>query len=349
MSTISLDIGSKNLHLAEGSFRNGILDIKNSLVAPMPASLTVDGKIEDKVLIREYLNELFQKNSIKSREAIVTLQSTSVIVREFVLPVIDNSRLGNVVRYEMEQYLQPPASDYVTEFKILSQFTEEGVNKYRIRAAAMPKEMVDDYHSLLENLKFKPVALDLNFNAADKLINSGILRNPDKRDLSECIAILDIGFSKTTVNIYSKGILEINRIISYGGRDIDTVLASSFDISLEIAEQKKNKDLKLSFPGDSSESMEDASVAVRNITTLWFAEIQKVFQFFQSRNPGNLIESVYIYGGMSNLNGLTEYISQQFNVHRVQKLSNISTTNFKGYIREGSTEYLINALGALIR
>jgi type IV pilus assembly protein PilM len=345
---ICLDLGSQNLHMVHGTYNKGNIVLYNAVNFPLSEGVFRDGKIEDFERLKESIRTLISDNKIKEKNAVLTIQSTSIITRDIMLPAIERQQLDNMVSYEIEQYLPIIATEYVIEYSVAGETVENGVNKYKVQVAAMPKNMVDNFLNLIKELGLKPIALDIHPNTVAKLISQNTAINGRPLDKEKTLAFIDLGYYSINIHIISDGKLAFSRIINLGARDLDNEISITCNLSLEQAEKKKIQDAELD-PNTFNDLIPDTfHDLVRAQVDIWLSEIQKIFQYYISRTTGNRIEEIYLYGGSSSLHGLNKYLQQALNLptSNIDDLNNIKIT--KNITKFNPRNY-INALGGLIR
>ncbi len=344
---VSIDLGSKNIHLVSGRQKGDLLEVDTALTVPTPNGAIKDGRIDDIHSLKSVLKDVFAKNKIKNKRVVLTIQSTTIITRDILLPTIKPEELKTMVTYEIEQYLPIVASEYVIEYTFLEEIFEDNVKKSKLRVAAMPQVMVDNYFNLLKEAGLKPVALDIHANTVSKLFSNNMMSGQQGYTMGKTYALIDLGHHSITVHILSNGKVDFSRIITLGGRDIDAEISVSFSLSLEKAEEKKIKDGRLDQKDRETLQVELFNDMLRSKIDIWVTEIQKIFQYYISRNTGNRIESVFIFGGTSRMKGAVEYLEQALNI-KVRKIENIACIKANSLPMLNSDIY-INALGGLIR
>ena len=129
-----------------------------------------------------------------------------------------------------------------------------------------------------------------------------------------------------------------------GGNEIDDALKNKCNIPQNIFERVKFQEVNLI---DLEE--EGPSAVVRDIIEKWTSEIDRIFKFYKSKEIGNKIDRIFIYGGISKTKGLESYLSGRFaiKVRRIKELSNVYFEDNRD--GEASIEKYVNAIGALIR
>ncbi len=242
---VAFDIGSTNIKIAEGTYYKGILSIEKLIDIPTPAESIIDGNIEKKELLVSILQKALNDNGINAKEGICTNNSSLIINREILIPDVKDEELDTVVRYEIQQYLPINLDDYVLQMtKIGEEFSDEG-KKLEIRAIAYPEKMAKGYYDLLMDLNLKPFALDVNYNALNKLLNHIEVINNCKLNIEESFVFIDMGSSSLDVNIYNNGVLKFTRIIKAGGKYLDEILYENMNIPIEEIEKFKSHDIDL--------------------------------------------------------------------------------------------------------
>ncbi len=339
---ISIDIGSQNTKIAVGRQQGNTVQLGTALMFATPANSLEDGKILDMGRLTEAIRKAISEHKIKAKKAVITIESTSIIRREIELPAAKPEELDTMVRYEVEQYLPIMMSEYIIEYKIIDEYTAEEIKKYKLLVAAMPRTLAEDFLQMVKNLGLNPFAMDINSNAIAKLFSTKNMVGTQPYDPEKTVAILDMGHSYISLTILSKGTTRFSRLIGAGGYDIDSNLSNTFHLEIKEAEERKKKEADM-----NSESANPlVNDAVRGTVEEWITEIQRMFQYYTSRDNKNKLDEIYIYGGSSNLKGLAEHLKSQLNlpVYPIQELSSIKLGK-----QDIQVEYFLNAIGAMIR
>lgn len=345
---LSLDIGSHSIKWVTGKLDKNMIQLDKACTLPVSAGLYGDGQIHDMQKLRDVLEETLHRNTIRIKSAVCTLESSTIITRELVLPLVKPQELKEIIDYEIQQYLPIELDQYIIQYKLLEEFKKEDVKYGNLLVAALPKSIVENHLALLKSLNLKPLALDIHSNAVSKLLNFCTQINKGENVLGKTAAVIDIGYEQINVNILDNGHFKFNRLLHLGVKDIDTHLITFLDVS-----QDQAKAIKLE-AADITETEMDYSDAsgmvniIRSSTNNWIDEIQRVFKYHTTRSTGNKIDVIYLYGESTYQRGLEKYMEEAFNIptHRIQSIGSVNTANIKESI--DLTNY-INALGAMIR
>lgn len=345
---ICLDLGSQNLHMVHGKYNKDSIIVNNAAHLPIQEGVFKDGRIEDFERMKDSIRRLISVNKIKEKNVVLTIQSTSIISRDIILPASERQMLDNMVRYEIEQHLPIVTTEYVIEYYVADEIEEDGAKKYKIKVAAMPKNMVENYLNLIREIGLKPIALDIHPNAVAKLLAHTTAINGIELDKEKTSAFIDLGYRSINIHIFSKGKLAFSRIINLGARELDNEISIACNLSMKQAESKKIRDADLNPDGFSDLISDTFHDVLRSQIDIWLSEIQKIFQYYISRTTGNKIESIYLYGGSSRLHGLNSYFQHILNIP-TKNIDNLNIVKPTRRTYNFNPRNYINALGGLIR
>ena len=345
---ISIDIGSFNTKIAVGGFEKGRLNIDKMFAFDTNQGSMMDGKlisVDGKSdALRSSIVQALNDHKVRNKNTIFTVQSTSIIRRDLDIPHVKQNEMESMIRFEIEQYLPIDLNEYIIEYKVLE---EKQDNKLRILIAALPKEIAEDYLEITHKMNLEPKALDINSNAVSKLFGIKQQINDHAYNLENTAAFIDMGCSNINISILSKGLFQFSRLIPTGGKELTSAIAEAYGMTMEEAEKKKRSSINL----NNGAGFHDDAVLdemVRNIVFRWTEEIQRVFQFYKTRNANNDINEVYIYGGTSNLRGIAEYMENTWNLP-TRKIKSLSSVTFGKDMDDIGLEYYLNTIGAIIR
>ena len=204
----------------------------------------------------------------------------------------------------------------------MREFEEENVKKYELLVAALPKEIVHNIYSMLIEMGLDPYALDIHSNAVDKIAAEYELFN-EASIKENTAAFLDLGHENINVIIVEKGQYKFNRLIKNGTRDFEQ-LTTEFEFK----------------------TIDDISQHL-DVVDRWIEEIDKVFKYYTSRSVDNTIDKIFIYGGISVMEGLDTYIHERVNipVELIKSIDNVEIVAGNEYTLAQS----LNAISAIIR
>ncbi len=322
---VGLDIGSRNIKAAEiiegkkGSTlaKFGMVDIAPGLIE--------DGAIKDPEAVADTIRQLFKSYSIRNNNVVLSIGGYSVIVKKISVQTATEDQLQDTIHFEAEQYIPFDIDDVNLDFQILGE-NENNPNQMNVLLVAAKKEMVNDYVNLTELAGLEPRIIDVDAFALQNVFEA----NYDTVE-EENVALIDIGASKTSLNILKGPVSVFMRDVSLGCGQINQKIASLIDCSLEEAEAIKF--------GESSDriSAEDLSDIISSVVADWCTEIRRALDFFYSTYPDDQIKKIVLSGGGGNIQELRQLLA-------VETSAEVATINpFQNFYVDGDkfdTEYL---------
>jgi type IV pilus assembly protein PilM len=337
---ISIDIGSKNLHIAEGDFQKGVLTVKGGQSFELPPGCIAAEAIEDAALLAETLANYLKAGEFTAKEASLTINATHAIIRELDFPKAKPKELDSMIKNEMYQTFHVLNTD-VIQYKAIGQTADsEGTLLDRYRVAAIEHDNIDLFHNLLERAGLKPVAMDINVNAIDKMTQWADSINEKAID-DKTVMLIDFGHSVTTIYICTKNQPMFYRNLNMGSAEIDTVLKSTFYMDeADAVEFKKNTD----FFANTTEAVPYFE-ALKPFLYHMNDEIRKLMAFYTNRNKEGGVSSCFVFGQGVEMKGLINYWESTLNLP-TEIIQSLSRTGSMVRIKHPA---LINAVAALIR
>lgn len=344
---IAMDLGSRYIKFAVGKENGERLVVDKLFKLEAPRNTVSDGEISDKIRLTTMIQNALLNAGIKAKDVNITGNSTLIINREIVVPKAEESELGTLIQYEIQQYLPINMNDYIVQYDVLEELQSENVDKLKVLVVTYPKRMAKQYYDLALNSKLKPNALDVNYNAIKKLLNKNILFNGEKNKKEDTIAVVDMGADTTDVTIYKNNIPDFTRIVKFGGSALDQEISKAYNIDIKEAEQRKiaKANLENTYPTEEDILLNDL---VKQFSQDLLEELQRIFQFYRNKNVGNNINKIYIYGGTSRISGLARFMEYALTVP-VKKISCLENITCSKTCNTEEIDLYLNTLGTIIR
>jgi type IV pilus assembly protein PilM len=285
---VGLDIGSRAIKAGEiTETKKGFTLEKFGMIDIQPGIIE-DGSIKDPETVADAIRQLYKSYNIKEHNVAISIGGYSVIVKKINVQSMSEEQLQETIHFEAEQYIPFDISDVNLDFQILGE-NEQNPNQMSVLLVAAKKEMIDDYINLTQLAGLNPCIIDVDAFALQNIFESSY----DLED--ENVALIDIGASKTSLNILKGSTSVFMRDVSLGCGQINQKIASLIDCSPEEAEQLKF--------GDESDkiSPEDLSGIVSSVVADWCTEIRRALDFFYSTYPDDQIKKIVLSGGGGNI------------------------------------------------
>lgn len=343
---VALEVGSSGIKLVIGDFVREDLVVKQVLINPLPHHAYTDGEIADLDIVTDTLKQTLKNNKIRARNCFCIMNSGQIISREVTVPNQNKEHVEEMAKYEVEQFLPVEMENYVVESIVIREMEVDDKPFADMLVTAFPKKLVDQMFAIVMRAGLTPVVLDTQTNAFNKLIEHQFSINGNDYHKESVCAFIDLGYESINVQIFKKGVFGFSQIIPFGGRDIDTNISKMLEITPEEAAMMKMKIRNLNYPVDNQTDEGQLLDIIKTTFSNWFIEIDKVFRFYRSRSSSaNNVEYIYIYGGLSNMPGLTDYIESQYHIP-TERIRKISSVIFKSDV---DISECLNTLGVFYR
>jgi type IV pilus assembly protein PilM len=295
---VGLDIGSRTLKLAEIIDTKAGSTLKNFSTIDIEPGLIEEGSVRDPEAVSGYIRELFKSAKLKDKNVAISIGGYSVIVKKINVQTMTEDELHETIHFEAEQYIPFDISEVNLDFQILGE-SEHNPNQMNVLLVAAKKEMISEYINLMKMAKLHPLIIDVDAFALQNIFKFNY--SPE----DENIALIDIGASKTSLNILKDNVSEFMRDVSLGCEQINDKIASTVGCTIEETEE-----IKL---GEESDliSAEDLKEIVESVVTDWCIEIKRALDFFYSTYPEEQISRIVLSGGGANIKKFLELLAAE--------------------------------------
>ena len=295
---VGLDIGSRSIKAAEIVETKQGLSLKRFGIVDIAHGAIEEGTINDPEAVAQSIKQLFKSYSIKETNVAVSIGGYSVIVKKISVQTMDEEKLQETIHFEAEQYIPFDISDVNLDFQILGE-SESNPGQMNVFLVAAKKEMVNDYINLVNLAGLNPCIVDVEAFALQNAIEA----NYDMQN--ENTALIDIGASKTSLNILKGNSSLFMRDVSLGCGQINQKIMSLIECSFEEAEQLKY--------GDKPDRLtqEDLKGIISSVVTDWCTEIRRALDFFYSTYPEDQIKRIILSGGGANIDEFRELLATE--------------------------------------
>lgn len=336
---VGLDIGSRTIKAAEiiESKRGRVL--KRFGMTDIAPGLIEDGAINQPEEVGEAIRELFKSFNIREKNVAVSIGGYSVIVKKINVQTMAEDQLQETIHFEAEQYIPFDISDVNLDFQILGP-NENNPNQMNVFLVAAKKEMVNDYINLVNLAGLNPCIIDVEAFALQNIFEI----NYELKD--ENIALIDIGASKTSLNILKGNNSVFMRDVSLGCAQINQKIISLINCPFDEAEA-----IKL---GDQSDKIkeEDLKEIITGVVSDWCTEIRRALDFFYSTYPDDQIKRIMLSGGGGNIADFRQLLASEASaeVETINPFVNFSLDSSldPGYIEQIAPQAAIS-MGLAIR
>lgn len=326
---LGLEIGSTNIKIIETVKKGSTLNIQKFSLLSTPIDCINNGVISNMEPIRKVIADELRLKRYKARQVVVIVQSSNIIIRNAVMDKQPDKVIRQLLEIKTEDYLPVERGQYQIDFKVASEFEEDGVVKNKLLLVAAPNSVVLPVAGLVKSLKLSPIlisipseALGSIFNAHSRMIYEGIKN----------VMVLDIGGKATTATIISEEEAVLTRMIDFGVETINEIIGES-GMSQKVQGEAEDDYL--------------ASIIRPQVEYNIVSEVERVLQFYYSSYNGGFVKKIYLTGGGASIKGIRGYIRDALNIP-TEKLTRFDTvTESNGIEFESYARFFVNILGAI--
>ncbi len=206
----------------------------------------LDAPVYDKTLsldlLTEHLKSVSQAVGAKTKLVTMAVGVNESLVRHVEMPKIPMDEMRLVLKLNTKNYLQQDLPNYVFDCCVIPPRSQSSppdatralaaVQKQKVLVAGAKKQFVDDFQEASKSAGL----------IADHLIPSLVcpgnafeMAMPEVFS-KEAVALVDVGFKSSFINILLEGELILSRVVTLGGDRLTAGLAESMNISYAEAE-----------------------------------------------------------------------------------------------------------------
>ncbi len=296
---VGLDIGSSVLKIAEVGVTSKGRTLMRFGTYELPTGAIGEEGIKDPEAVANAIKELLSLYNVKETRVAISIGGYSVIIKKINVQTMSEEELQNVIAGEAEQYIPFDINNVNLDFSILGD-NEHNPNQMDVMLVAAKQETVNDYVNVLEMAGLTPVIIDVDAFALQNIYEINYETSEDN-----CVALIDVGANKTSLNILKGSNSVFLRDISFGCNQINHHIAAKIDCTFEEAEE-----LKLSDKQDRI-SPEELNDIVSSVVRDWTTEIRRALDFFYTTYSDDYITGIYLSGGGSNIEEFRQLLATQ--------------------------------------
>src|SRR5712675_1407950 len=294
---VGLDIGSSSIKAVElRSTKQGYELVSFGLEA-LAQDTVVDGAIMDAPLVAGAISNIFETQSVKTKNVATAVSGHSVIVKRVTLPMMTEEELFDRIQSEASQHIPFDIADVNLDHQLL----ESVDSQMDVLLVTVKKDKILNHTNVLAQAGKNSTVVDIDAFALQNCFE--VNYDPDP---GQTIALLNIGASVMNINIVRGGIPLFTRDVSVGGNQYTDALQKELDLSFEDAERLKKGEAIAGVAEDHRTTI------LRSVSDILILEIQKTFDFFRATATGENIQRIYVAGGSARVPGLVDLLREEF-------------------------------------
>jgi type IV pilus assembly protein PilM len=302
---LAFDLGARTTKAVVLSRQNDGFALQRYAVMDAPIyekTLSVD-------LLTEHLRTLGQQLDARTRTAVFAVGVNDALVRHAEMPRIPVEDMRQILKVNSKNYLQQELPNHVFDCYVMPvrpstkpvDAAKAGAPataaKQKVLVAGAKRQLVDDFVSAARGAG---LVADHIVPGLIGPINAFEAALPDVF-AREVVALVDLGFRHTTINILAEGELVLSRTVAIGGDRITAGLAEAMNITYAEAEG-----IKLGMPGEVQPTLETLLLPLGR-------ELRASIDFFEHQQE-RPVSAVYLSGGAARSEFIVQVLQNELMV-----------------------------------
>lgn len=279
---LGIDIGTGSVKLTDGS--NWVVIDTPERVYDSDTFIAFDG-------MSELLHDTVKQQGIKTKKCGLIIPDKDVFFTKTTMPYMTEKQLKVNLPYELSNIVGKDKDSFIYDYSLVRYVNDNEGNpkEMELLAGAIKRTTMERYSEM-----FKKAGLKLVRAMPRRIAISQVL-SAKQGDM----ALVDIGYSHTKIDMYRNGMFVTGRVLDSGIRTLADIAAEVLFCDQHIALEylKTNKDDIL-----HHEKMKDAYDYIS-------IEIMRALNYYTYEFRDNTLETLYYYGGGSYITPLIENIN----------------------------------------
>ena len=351
---LSIEMEASQLRVAEIEESGRKSRIRQCFCIHVPQGSVEDGQIRDTKNLAEILKKQLTERGIRTKKVFFVVGSTRIASREVRIPLVKRNRIQSIIEANATDYFPIDISKYVLSYSIIDiegtvrkPKTSENNNKkdqeqetqtaqneekpaqYHLMVYAAPRSISTAYGEFAENAGLTMTGINYTGDSIYHSVKGAFSKGVHM--------LIKIELDFTSITIIKDGELALQRNINYGMNSaVEAVRAFPVfgdrldaDEALEVLFARRcfydTLDVNESeeFRQDEQE-LGDAKAEVTESLRYMIGNISRIMDYYISRNPGAVFDSIYCCGIGGQIRGVMALLTHELGqeVHRIRKLEN---------------------------
>ncbi|MBU4350478.1 pilus assembly protein PilM [bacterium] len=312
----AIDFGARSIKVAKLHKTSEGYELDNYGIKLSPPDSIINGEILNPIAVADVLTEIVRDSGLRDNRAIIAITGQKVIIREIVLPLMEDKELLAGVMWEAPKYVPYDLDESIIDAEKVEEFVEKDGNKMmRVLLVAAPRSIIQPYMEVLKKARIKPKIVDVVSSANIRAFENNLSDKKEEEQESSIIdIILSIGASNTNLTLVEKGNLKFTRDILIGGTDITKAIAKSLNISFDEAEKlKRETKIVLGQEAEEEKKNESEKIIVKILNQVT-KEVRKSLSYYKTQSQKVNYNKMILSGGCANIDNVTDLLSEQFEI-----------------------------------
>ena len=291
---VGLDIGSSFIKVAELKVTGKGIVLRKFGMARIDPGTIVEGRIVDMDSLANDIRTLFKSHKIREKNVAVSTGGHSVVIKTINISTRPEKQLHDTIYSEAEQYIPYDIGDVNIDYQVLGE-SEFSHGHMSVLVVAVKKDLVADYIDLIHLAGLYPKIIDVDTFALQNAYD--ILPYESQGGIT---LLIDIGASKTSLNILKEKASLMMRDTVSGTNQIIEEISSQFDVTMDEAEQI------VSGRTNDIVNRESIQKICQEVSKSWCTEITEVVNTYQTSANYEKIGKIVLSGGGAFIKGFKD-------------------------------------------
>lgn len=311
--TLTIEIGNEFIKICESERRKDSITVHSAVSILTPEESVEDGFIRNSMLVSQAIKQAMAQEQISSKEVVFVLSSSRIASKEVILPGGKKVKTQEVINANASEYFPINVDEYVFSYTVLEEIKTKEEQKTRVLVYAAPDLMVQGYYNLATDLGMKVKAVDYSGNSTLQLIKIQIDKRPT--------LVVQLGMDTTIASVMVDDILRLQRTIPYGESMLLQAVTESRKVSSKVALELLSQAQIVKESLDADETTGSLKYLINNIN--------RVIEYYSSRNTDTPIEKVVIIGEGADVMGMDVLFNNETGLpsERLTMLKNVEPYN----------------------
>ena len=282
---VGLDIGSSFIKAADIQVSSKGKTLKKFGMTPVTPGAIVDGRIRDMPDVANTIRTLFNSLKIRKKNVAISTGGQTVVIKTINTVKVPAKYLQKKIVAEVDQYIPDDIESVNIDHQILgeSEFSSEQMT---VLVVAVKKDLVAQYAALTAMAGLRAHIIDV-----DTFALHNIYETRPGLDSEDLTLLLDVGASKTSLNMVKNNISMMMQANGSGTFQIIEEIAAQFETNFLTAEKI------LLNPVSDAPDPEIMTAILHQAAEIWCSEIGDAVHTFQGGTPDARITRIVVSGG----------------------------------------------------
>jgi len=238
---VGIDFDSSQIRFVELRGSLNAPNIQNAGFIILPEETVREGKIINEGNMKLALEELWDKYKIKSKNVVLGISNSDIIMRFVNIPKVPIDRISNIIKFQASDYMPVNIDEFEIDYELIGEDTKEVSPEYNILLVAARKKMLYEFINV-----FKSAGLTVTDIKSSALVMDKLIPQKFQNGIS---AIVGVSSEVCNILIVNEGIINFAR----------TVMMRE-SLSNAIRKMYINKFLKTNYNFDATEKVHNSNI-----------------------------------------------------------------------------------------